>query len=76
MQRKPTREGVLRAAAKVADILPPTPLVATEIRGATVWCKAESLQPVGAFKIRGAWHRLSDLSAEERERGEHHVFVS
>jgi threonine dehydratase len=31
--------------------------------------KAESLQPVGAFKIRGAWHRLTALDAAARERG-------
>ena len=67
--RSPTREGVLRAAEKVAAILPPTPLLPVGIEGATVWAKAESLQPVGAFKIRGAWHRLSELSAEERQRG-------
>lgn len=67
--RAPTREGVLRAAAKVAAILPPTPLLPVEIGGATVWAKAESLQPVGAFKIRGAWHRLTDLSPDERARG-------
>jgi len=34
-----------------------------------VWCKADSLQPIGSFKIRGAWNRLSDLSEEERKRG-------
>ncbi|MGX7895001.1 threonine ammonia-lyase [Tsuneonella sp. HG222] len=67
--RKPTRGGVLRASAKIAEILPETPLLATEILGVQVWCKAESLQPIGAFKIRGAWHRLTDLSAEERARG-------
>jgi threonine dehydratase len=67
--RAPTREGVLRAAEKVAAILPPTPLLPVEIGGVTVWAKAESLQPVGAFKIRGAWHRLSDMSQEERARG-------
>ena len=67
--RAPTREGVLRAAEKVAALLPPTPLLSVEIGGATVWAKAESLQPVGAFKIRGAWHRLTDLSDEERARG-------
>jgi threonine dehydratase len=67
--RKPTRDGVLRAARKVAQILPQTPLLRAEIDGAEVWCKAESLQPVGAFKIRGAWHRLSDLDADERARG-------
>jgi threonine dehydratase len=67
--RTPTAEGVARAAAKIADLLPQTPLLETEINGAKVWCKAESLQPIGAFKIRGAWHRLSDLSADERARG-------
>lgn len=67
--RTPNREGVLRAAEKVAAILPPTPLLPVEIGGATVWAKAETLQPVGAFKIRGAWHRLTDLSDEERARG-------
>jgi threonine dehydratase len=67
--RTPTREGVLRAAERVAAILPPTPLLPVEFGDATVWCKAECLQPVGAFKIRGAWHRLTDLSDEERERG-------
>ncbi|MDE8654400.1 pyridoxal-phosphate dependent enzyme [Novosphingobium sp. H3SJ31-1] len=67
--REPTRAGVERAAEKVAAILPQTPLLPLEIDGATVWCKAECLQPVGAFKIRGAWHRLSDLSEDERGRG-------
>jgi threonine dehydratase len=67
--RAPTREGVLRAAEKVAALLPPTPLLPVEIDGATAWAKAECLQPVGAFKIRGAWHRLTDLSDEERARG-------
>lgn len=59
----------MRAAEKLRAILPPTPLLPLEINGHTIWCKAESLQPVGAFKIRGAWHRLTDLNAEERARG-------
>lgn len=68
--RSPTAEGVVRAAAKVAALLPPTPLLPLELpNGATVWCKAESLQPIGAFKIRGAWHRLTDLSDDERKCG-------
>ena len=67
--RNPTREGVLRAAEKVAAILPPTPLLATDIGGVRCWVKAECLQPIGAFKIRGAWHRLTDLSPDERARG-------
>ena len=67
--REPTREGVLRAAEKIAAILPPTPLLPFEIDGVRLWAKCENLQPIGAFKIRGAWHRLSALSEEERARG-------
>lgn len=67
--RAPSRAGVLRAAAKVAEILPLTPLLPLDIDGHTIWCKAECLQPIGAFKIRGAWHRLSDLDGDQRARG-------
>ncbi len=67
--REPTRDGVLRAADKVAALLPLTPLLPFEIDGLTAWGKAECLQPIGAFKIRGAWHRLTDLSDDERARG-------
>lgn len=69
-QRAPTRAGVIRAAEKMAQLLPQTLLLPLELpNGGTVWCKAECLQPVGAFKIRGAWHRLSDLTDDERSRG-------
>jgi threonine dehydratase len=67
--RLPGRTGVLEAAAKIAAILPPTPLLPLELDGVTIWCKAECLQPVGAFKIRGAWHRLSALDLRERMAG-------
>ncbi|MDP3551487.1 MAG: pyridoxal-phosphate dependent enzyme [Novosphingobium sp.] len=68
--RPPTRHGVLRAAAKMAELLPQTPLLPLELPdGAVIWCKAESLQPVGAFKIRGAWHRLTDLDEADRALG-------
>lgn len=68
-QRMPTREGVLLAAERIAAILPPTPLLPLEINGVRMWAKAEVLQPIGAFKIRGAWHRLSALTGGERARG-------
>lgn len=67
--RRPSHEGVREAARKVAEIVPPTPLLAFEYGGVTHVAKAESLQPVGAFKLRGAWHRLTALDAEERARG-------
>ena len=68
-QRMPTREGVLEAARSIAAILPPTPLLPVEINGVRCHVKAESLQPVGAFKIRGGWWRLSNLTEEEKARG-------
>ena len=67
--RQPGLAGVERAAAKIAAILPFTPLLPLEIDGTTIWCKAECLQPIGAFKIRGGWHRLTDLTDEQRKHG-------
>ena len=67
--RTPTPQGVVDAAIKIAKLLPNTPLIERAVNGTPVWFKAESLQPVGAFKIRGAWHRLTDLTEQERERG-------
>ncbi len=67
--RQPTRAGVRDAAEKIAQILPPTPLFISEIKGIPVAFKAESLQPIGAFKIRGAWHRLTALDEAARKKG-------
>ncbi|HEU4820822.1 MAG TPA: pyridoxal-phosphate dependent enzyme [Qipengyuania sp.] len=67
--REPTRDGVLRAAEKIAALLPPTPLLPLEIDGVRLHAKADVLQPIGAFKIRGAWHRLTDLTEQERAAG-------
>ncbi len=39
------------------------------VLGAPVHLKLENLQRTGSFKIRGATHRLSRLTAEERSRG-------
>jgi threonine dehydratase len=69
MGRNPSFAGVEIAHKKVRDKLPPTPLRPLQIGESTIWCKCESAQPVGAFKIRGAWHRLTDLDADERARG-------
>jgi threonine dehydratase len=68
-QAAPTHEGVLAAAQAIAAILPPTPLLPVEIGGVQAWVKAENLQPIGAFKIRGAWWALSNFSLEEAAAG-------
>jgi threonine dehydratase len=68
-ERIPTNAGVIAAAEAVAAILPPTPLLPVSIGGVQAWVKAEMLQPIGSFKIRGAWWRLVNLSPEERAGG-------
>jgi threonine dehydratase len=67
--RNPSFSGVLAAARAVGEIVPPTPLLRLEHDGRTVFVKAESLQPMGAFKLRGGWWRLSNLSDAERNNG-------
>src|SRR6478735_6672398 len=67
--RTPTHQGVLDAAERVAAILPRTPLLPVEINGTQCWVKVESLQPIGAFKTRGAWNRISRIPEAERARG-------
>ena len=44
------------------------PLLA-EALGAEVWVKHENHQPVGAFKVRGGVNLVSQLGADERDRG-------
>lgn len=67
--RFPTFPGVENAALSLAQVVLPTPLLSFEHGGETIFAKAESLQPVGAFKLRGAWWRLVSLSVDERARG-------
>src|ERR671913_252210 len=38
-------------------------------RGRALYFKPESLQPTGAFKLRGAYNKISSLGDEERVRG-------
>lgn len=57
------------AAAKVAAVVQPTPLLTVEIQGVKVSFKAECLQPIGAFKLRGAWHRLTAIEPAQRSKG-------
>ena len=37
--------------------------------GARLLLKPENQQPIGAFKIRGAYNKIASLSAEEKKRG-------
>ena len=60
----------IRAAAEaLRGVTIRTPLVAFGPPERGLFLKAESLQPIGAFKLRGAYVAVSSLSAEERRRG-------
>jgi threonine dehydratase len=64
---------VLDARRAIEGRVRRTPIEASpalsELAGAAVFLKLESLQLTGSFKIRGAWFVLSRLSAGERQRG-------
>jgi threo-3-hydroxy-L-aspartate ammonia-lyase len=64
----------VRAAARRLDgIAHRTPMITSRTLdqriGAQVLLKAEVLQRTGSFKFRGAYNKLTSLSAGERERG-------
>ncbi|MEO0591328.1 MAG: pyridoxal-phosphate dependent enzyme, partial [Pseudomonadota bacterium] len=68
-EHQASHQGTLDAARAVSMILRKTPLLPVEIGGVSCHVKAENLQPIGAFKIRGAWWRLSNLTRSERAGG-------
>lgn len=67
-------EAIREAAETLRGIALRTPLVAfrraaDDDQTGPAFLKPESLQPIGAFKIRGAYVAIASLSAAERERG-------
>jgi threonine dehydratase len=64
------------AAARIANIAVRTPLIRAQFPGLSghgqrreIYLKAESLQPIGAFKIRGAANKILQLTPDEIARG-------
>ena len=70
-QKLITIEEISAAAARIAGIAVKTPLVRAPFDGVRgdVWLKAESLQPIGSFKLRGAANKILQLMPEEIRRG-------
>lgn len=64
---------VLAARRRIAPYLSPTPVIRTpaldEALGCAAYLKCESLQPIGAFKVRGGINLLASLPPDERRRG-------
>ena len=71
-----TLEAIRSAAARISSIAVRTPLVRAQFPGLSghgttreIYLKAESLQPIGAFKIRGASNKILQLTPEQISRG-------
>ena len=60
---------IQQAANRLSGIALRTPLVSLRIGVTRLLVKAESLQPTGAFKLRGAYTAISALSPAEASRG-------
>ena len=71
--REPTFDDVLEAQKRIAEYLQPTPFhevpVLSERMGCRYFLKFESMQPIGAFKVRGGVNLVAQLGAEERKAG-------
>ena len=64
------------AAARISAIAVKTPLVRAPFPGIAgpgtgkeIWLKAESLQPIGSFKLRGASNKILQLTPDQIARG-------
>lgn len=67
------KKDILDARDRIAPYLPPTPLIysfpLSKLFGSKIYLKLENLQPMNAFKVRGALNKLLSLSPEDRKRG-------
>ena len=65
-----TLKDITAARERVRAIARVTPMIeVSSIAGRPLFLKCESLQPGGAFKIRGAYNMVAQLTDEQRRRG-------
>ena len=68
-----TLEAFEEASIKVKEVTQKTKLVEspylTAATGNRVWLKPENMQRTGAYKVRGAYYKISTLTPEELSRG-------
>jgi len=58
------------ARSRLRGISVRTPLaVCGSPASSTLWIKPENLQPIGSFKLRGAYNKIASLTPEQRARG-------
>ena len=64
-----TLEKIQQAQERLRGIALRTPLQRVSFREGEVFLKPESLQPIGSFKLRGAYNKIATFSPGQRERG-------
>ena len=66
-----TLDAIKSAATRIAGTAIRTPLIKLETPGLEreVWVKCESAQPIGSFKLRGAFNMISQLAPDSLKRG-------
>jgi threonine dehydratase len=70
-----TLDDLLQAQTRLRGVAVRTPLLESHIHengsrgGRRLFLKPENLQPIGAFKLRGAYNKIASLSKDERARG-------
>ena len=64
-----TLDDIRQAQQRLRGVAARTPLVPYETDGRPLWFKPESFQPIGSFKLRGAYNKIASLSDAERRRG-------
>lgn len=66
-------EDILAARQRLRGVAEVTPVLrsaaADQASGAQLFFKCENLQPMGAFKIRGAYNAIAQFTPEQRRRG-------
>ena len=64
-------DDITLAASRLRGIATRTPLLPwpRQQSGGELYLKLESLQPIGSFKLRGAYHKIASLSDAERRHG-------
>lgn len=66
-------EQIQTAAQILSSVVHRTPVMTSEslnrLSGNRLYFKCENFQRVGAFKIRGAYHKIYSLTPEEKQRG-------
>ena len=66
-----TLDNIRLARERLRGVAVRTPILKypQPIDGRTLFLKPESLQPIGSFKLRGAYNKIASLSDSERRRG-------